>query len=462
MQGLTPRIQQTLSRQRLGVCCLRPLPCKAQRTFMTTPTDNGHRTGPAQWSLQALFTIAFLGITAGVQMSDYGLQAISLSAIQKSFAISDASLGALQGLAGVLIGSALAIPLARYADRFSRKRVLLCLVVASTAMMVLSALAPNFPLFFIGRSAAGITEFAMVPLVYSMIPDLAPQRHRVLANLGFAALVSAGASAGFYYAGAIQATASTLIAGDLEPWRKAFLLLSAAGLPLLLAGLFTADPPRYAVQADTPNNASLRTFLLQSRKPIALFVGIAGSLMIAVQGLNQLIALALERRFDATPAHIGEVMGPILLVATLGCLPLVAWLDRRLARRWASAARPMVMGICALLAVPAILMLFSTASLSQAFVVVGAFLFITCTANALVPTMLQDLAPAPLRARSFALWSFVVSVFSALGPLLTGFVSNWLVQGRMLFAIALVAVPALLVSAYCAFRLYRYLYLAAR
>ena len=424
---------------------------------MTTPTSDGHRNAPAQWSIQALFTIAFLGITAGVQMSDYGLQAISLTAIQKSFAISDASLGALQGLAGVLIGSALAIPLARYADRFSRKRVLLCLVIASTAMMALSAIAPNFPLFFLGRSAAGITEFAMVPLVYSMIPDLAPQRHRVLANLGFAALVSAGASAGFYYAGAIQATAIALIGGDLEPWRKAFLLLSAAGVPLLVAGIFTADPPRYAATSDPSSSVSLRSFLLKFRKPIALFVGVAGSLMIAVQGLNQLIAVAIERRFNATPAHIGEVMGPILLASTLGCLPLVAGLDRWLSTRWLTAARPLIMGVCAVLAVPAILMLFTAASLFQAFAVIGTFLLITCTANALVPTMLQDLAPAPLRARSFALWSFVVSVFSALGPLLTGFVSNWLVHGQMLLAITLVAVPALVVSGCCAFQLFMHM-----
>ncbi|UXC17845.1 MULTISPECIES: MFS transporter [Comamonas] len=412
-------------------------------------------TGPAQWSVRALLTVVFLGLTAGVQMSDYGLQAISLSAIQKSFAISDAAIGALQGLAGVLVGSALAIPLARFADRFSRKRVLLCLIAASTAMMVLSALAPNFPLFFLGRSAAGISEFAMVPLVYSMIPDLAPQRHRVLANLGFAALVSSGASAGFYFAGDIQSTAVALIPGDMDAWRKAFLLLSVAGLPLLLAGLFTADPPRYIASSDGASGASLRQFLRARWQPIALFVGIAGSLMVAVQGLNQLIALALERRFEATPAHIGEVMGPILLVSTLGCLPVVAWLDRWLAQRLGQAVRPLIMGVCALLAIPAILMLFSTASLPQAFVVVGLFLFITCTANALVPTMLQDLTPAALRARIFALWSFVVSVFSALGPLLAGFISTWVVQGHLLSAITVTAVPALLVSAWCAWGLFQ-------
>ena len=110
---------------------------------MTSSPSTLASTAPVAWTARALFTVLVLGVSAGVQMSDFGLQAISLSAIQKTFEVSDAMLGALQGLAGVLVGSALAIPLARFADRFSRKRVLLCLVLASTLMMVLSALAPD-------------------------------------------------------------------------------------------------------------------------------------------------------------------------------------------------------------------------------------------------------------------------------------------------------------------------------
>ncbi|MFT3757960.1 MFS transporter [Thauera sp.] len=418
---------------------------------MSKAHDHGVHA-PSAWTLRALFTVAFLGITAGVQMSDMGLQAISLSAIQKSFGISDAMLGALQGLAGVLVGSALAIPLARFADRFSRKRVLLCLILASTAMMVLSALAPSFPLFFIGRSAAGITEFAMVPLVYSMIPDLAPERHRVLANLSFAALMALGASGGFYFGGAILATSDALIPLGIEAWRKGFLLLSFAGAPLLLLGLLTADPPRRTAPADLAAAASLRLFLRQRWRALALFAGVAGCLLVAVQALNQLIALALERRFEAVPADIGNAMGVIVLMTTIGCLPVAGLLDRVMARRFGRAVRPLIMGVSVMLAVPAILLLASAPTLDQAFFIVGIFLFLTCTANALVPTMLQDLIPAPLRARSFAIWSFVVSVFSAAGPLLAGTLSDRVFDGRMLDAIAATAIPALAVSAFCALR----------
>ncbi|MGB6242735.1 MAG: MFS transporter [Castellaniella sp.] len=399
-----------------------------------------------------MFTVAFLGIAAGLQMADMGVQAVSLSAIQNSFGVSDAALGALQGLAGILIASALAIPLSRFADRYSRKRVLLWLIAASSALMALSGIAHEFPLFFIGRSAAGITEFAMVPLVYSMIPDLAPERHRVAANLSFAALMAAGASSGFYFSGAILSTAQGLFPLGAEPWRKAFLLLGMAGLPLLALGALTADPIRRITAVDAAAPPSLRAFLWRRWRAIGLFVGVAGCLIVAVQALNQLIALALERRFNATPGEIGHATGLIILLSSIGCLPVAGVLDRVIAQRIGQAARPLIMGLSVLMTIPALLLLSTAQTLDHAFITVGIFLFMTCTANALVPTMLQDLAPAPLRARCFAIWSFVVSMFGASGPLLAGTLSDWLLQRHMLHAIAAVAAPALTISAICALR----------
>ncbi len=407
---------------------------------------------PASWSPRKLFTVAVLGMCAGVQMSDMGVQALSLGAIQRSFGVSDAALGALQGLAGVLVGSFVAIPLARFADRFSRKLVLLCLILASTAMMVLSAFAPNFPLFFIGRSAAGITEFAMIPLVYSLIPDLAPERDRVLANLSFAALMAAGASGGFYFGGAIIEMAAEFFTFALEPWRKGFLLIAMAGLPLFLLGLLTVDPARHVLAENPRLSTSLLLFLRQRWQALGLFIGVAGFLMVAVQALNQLVALALERRFQSDITTIGQALGTIVLATSVGCLPLVGLVDRLLGRYFGRAARPLIMGVAALAAIPFAAMLTTASQIDQALVIVGLFLFLTCTANALVPTMLQDLAPASLRARSFAIWSFVVSIFSAAGPLVAGTLSDRLFQNHLLQAITVTAVPALMVSAFCSAR----------
>src|SRR3546814_19129699 len=66
--------------------------------------------------------------------------------------------------------------------------------------------------------------------------------------------------------------------------------------------------------------------------------------------------------------------------------------------------------------------------------------------------MLQDLTPSFLRARSFALWSFVVSVFGAAGPLLAGALSDWMFDGHLVNAITFTAIPALILSSFCAIR----------
>ncbi|MEM8921391.1 MAG: MFS transporter, partial [Pseudomonadota bacterium] len=371
---------------------------------------------PETWTFRAVFTIIVLGLSAGVQLSDQGVQSLSLSAMQRAFGVSDAALGAVQGLAGFFVGSLFAIPLSRLVDKFSRKLILLCLITASTTMMVLSAFAPTFELFFLGRSSAGILEFAMIPLVYSMIPDLSPEKDRVLANLGFAAIMAAGASGGYYFGAAIIGAGDAIFPLSIEPWRKGFLLISLSGLPLLLLALLTLDPPRYPGFFASSGPVSIGTFLRQRRRVIVLFLGVAGCLLIAVQALNQLIALALERRFEADIASIGQAMGVILLIVSAGSIPAAGLLDRLFARRFAHASRPAVMAFGVSLAVPASFMLVATSNVEHAYILVGVFMFSTATANALVPTMLQDLVPPPLRARSFAVWSFLVSIFSASGP----------------------------------------------
>src|SRR5690606_38237469 len=115
---------------------------------------------------------------------------------------------------------------------------------------------------------------------------------------------------------------------------SAFLLLSCAGLPLLMLATLTADPPRRLAEDPSQSDRSLPSFLRRHWKAIAFFACTAGFLALAVQAINQMIALALERRFDAAPGQIGHAMGISVLTTAMGCLPVAWWLDRSLARRY--------------------------------------------------------------------------------------------------------------------------------
>ena len=404
--------------------------------------------------LAGFAVVAFLGVIAGVQMSDRGLQSILSPAIRQTFSVGDAVMGSLHGIAGILVASALALPLARLADRYARTAILIGLIVAWTALTLLGALAPNFPLFFLGRAASGVTEFAMIPIVYSLIPDLVGERWRVEANLTFAALMAIGASAGFYLAGAILAfaTAFDLSAfhGPTEPWRKAMLLLSLAGIPLAAIGLAIREPPRGRAEADAETSGSLVDFIRTRRREILLFVGTAGGLAVAVQALIPMAAMAIVRRFSADLDTVGHGLGIATLITSLASLPLAGVLDRLLRARLGQGSRPAMMMAMSLLAIPCAWGLTAVGDTQGAIWAVAAFLVVTSLGNALIPTMLQDLAPATLRARAFAAYSFVIAAFCALGPLLSGLISDHVTSGNLVLAIGIASAPALAIAAVCA------------
>lgn len=383
-------------------------------------------------------------------MSDRGLQSILSPAIQQTFGVGDALIGALHGVAGILVASALAMPLARLADRHSRKNVLLALIAVWTVLTAVGALSPSFAVFFVGRAASGITEFAMIPIVYSLIPDLVSESRRVAANLAFAALMATGASAGFYFGGHLLGFAASIAPPSLEPWRLALLCLSVAGLPLLALGTLVRDPPRGLAAATTGAAVALLPWLRENRRQLLLFLGAAGGLAIAVQAVSPLAALALVRRYAADLNDTGQWLGIITLATSLGALPLAGVLDRLLRGRLASGARPAIMGAGALLSLPCLLVMATAPTVDHALRAIAVFLLVTCIANALIPTMLQDLVPPALRARSFAIYSFLIAALCALGPLATGAMSDQVLSGDLLRAAMLVGAPMVGFAALCA------------
>lgn len=397
--------------------------------------------------------VAFLGVVAGVQMSDRGLNAMLSPAIRETFQVGDAVIGSLHGIAGILVASALAVPLARLADRHPRRNILIGLILGWMALTLLGALAPNFPLFFIGRAASGVTEFAMIPIVYSLIPDLVGERWRLDANLTFAALMAIGASAGFYLGGNLLAFATGLdlpLLAQIAPWRRALLLLSLAGLPLALAGLALREPARGALDPAGDGDAAVQTlaaFVVQRRGEIGLFLGAAGGLAVAVQALTPMAAMGVVRRFGADLETVGHGLGVVTLVTSLSALPLAGAIDRALQKRLGRRTRPAVMMVMALLAIPCALALSAAGSTNAAIALIGGFLIATSIGAALIPTLLQDLAPAALRARAFAAYSFVIAAFCALGPLLSGVISDHITGGDLMLAMALASAPALGVAA---------------
>lgn len=426
-------------------------------TTLSSPSSDAGLPRTGVDSLAAWATLLFLGLTAGVQMTDRGLLAMLSPAIQTTYQAGDGWIGALHGVAGILVASLLAVPLAKLADGHSRKAMLLGLIAVWALLTLLAAAAPNFPLFFMGRAAAGITEFALIPVVYSMIPDLVSERRRVFANLVFAAIMAAGASAGYYFGGATIQLAGHLVEAapgllsGVETWRIAMALLAMLGAPLFLLGLATSDPPRaMPAEAAAVSSGSLFDYARGNARVLVLLILAAGGVAVAVQGLMPLIVMALTRRFQTDLGPVGESLGLLLLATNLSSLVIAGAIDRVLLPRIQQRGRPLVMAVGALAAAPFVLLMLTASSGNLALVLIGGFLLTTCIANALIPTIIQDIVPNQLRARAFAVYSLIISIFCAAGPVLMGTLSDIALNKDLLTAIVTVAAPSLLIAATCA------------
>src|SRR5687767_8247134 len=113
------------------------------------------------------FPLVALGSTLALESGERLSLGQAFDGIQAEFGVSDTALGGLVA-AMVIVGVAGGIPIGILADRWRRNLLLAIAMVAWTACMGLSALAPTFALLFVTRLGVGIVE-ANSPASFSLI-----------------------------------------------------------------------------------------------------------------------------------------------------------------------------------------------------------------------------------------------------------------------------------------------------
>src|SRR6185436_990101 len=102
-------------------------------------------------------------------------------------------------------------------------------------------LSQSFGQLLLAASGLGLGEAGLIPIVYSLIPDLFPREKRATANAAYALAAVFGAGIGIWSSAALLAWADGLVAsatgplGRLEGWRVAFLCAAALGPVIALA-----------------------------------------------------------------------------------------------------------------------------------------------------------------------------------------------------------------------------------
>ena len=165
------------------------------------------------------YVLALLFLAYTFSFVDRQILSILFEPIKLEMGLSDTQLGFLGGLAFALFYATLGLPIAMFADRSVRTRIITASLVVFSLMTALCGLAQNFWQLALARVGVGVGEAGVNPSSHSIIADIFPPERRSTAM----GVIAVGANAGM-----LLGMAAGGILSVLYGWRVAIM---AVGLP---------------------------------------------------------------------------------------------------------------------------------------------------------------------------------------------------------------------------------------
>jgi MFS family permease len=248
------------------------------------------------------YALGLLVVVYVFNFIDRSILGILVEPIKQDLGVSDTLMGFLGGIAFAIFYTVLGIPIARAADRGSRRNILaICLALWSIAT-ALCGFAQNFIQLLLARIGVAVGEAGGSPPSHSMISDMFPADKRATALAIYALGIPIGTMLGNLGGGWIS---------DNFEWRTAFFVVGLPGVMLALIVRFTLrEPPRGAAEGlkveavEAPPVKEVFKHLWQ-RKSFK-FMALGGSLHAFVgYGVGYWIPAMFIRSHEYTPGEMG-------------------------------------------------------------------------------------------------------------------------------------------------------------
>ena len=371
--------------------------------------------------------------------------------IKAELLLSDTQLGLLSGLSFAIFYVTFGIPIARWADKGTRRNIVALAVGTWSLMTALCGLVGNYGQLLAARIGVGVGEAGGSPPAHSMISDLFPPEERATALSIYSMGINFGILLGFVIGGWVN---------DFFGWRMVFFVIGTPGIVMALIVRFTLrEPPRGHAEkveqvADAPPFREVIE-LLWSR-PSFRHMSIASGLHAFVgYGVGQWIASFFIRTYELTgtgeiATWLGLISGTAGAAGTFCGGYFADKLGKR-DKRWYI----WVPGLATVLAIPFSLAVYllNNYGLALSIYLIPVFL----GAMFLGPTlaMTHGIVSLRMRALASAFLFFVLNLIGlGLGPLFTGMISDLLEPSLGSEALRYALVIVVLVYFWCALHYY--------
>jgi predicted MFS family arabinose efflux permease len=367
------------------------------------------------------YVLVILSLGMMLSYVDRQLMSVLMSPIKAELHLSDTELGFLSGLAFALFYAFCAIPLARLADRSSRRRIMTASLCFWSVATMLGGVVQNFLHLLLVRIGVGVGEAGYTPAVYSTLADyFGPERRQMAAGL-----MNAGTQIGI--------VASLILGGLIAPvygWRAAFVAAGAPGLIVAALIYFTVREPKRTAVQDSDAAASQRPLgeslaLLWSCRSYRFIVITSAFHGFSTFALTVWMPSFLERSHGMPLSTVGPVLAAATICGALGSVAGGTFGDR-LTRR--DVRYPLFMAAAAYVAaIPLIVAALWLQTPPIAIICYGAFLFLLTLPHGPIYALCLGSVPGEVRALGISVLMFVVSFTGfGLGPLATGIASDLL------------------------------------
>jgi len=397
-----------------------------------------------------------LGILTAAYVSNFvDRQVINVLAqfIIDDLQISDGQFGMLSGLAFALIYTTLGIPIARLADISNRRNIIAISITIWSVMTALCGAAQNFAQLFMARFGVGVGEAGGSPPAHSIVSDIFPAAQRATAL----SIYSLGV-----YGGILVGTVGGAYLVQYFDWRTAFVVVAIPGIFLaLLVRFVIKEPPRGMAESrkDVAPPGFLRVLhFLWERKSFRHLSFACALHAFVTYGMGNFMPLFLGRVHDMPILDIGLYYGLIAGIGGLAGTFFGGWMSDRMANKTGDKTWYIwIPFISTVLAIPLGLITFLVmpSGYSAAF---SYFLPVFCGGWYLAPCIASThfLVGIRMRAMASAILLFMLNLIGlGLGPMLTGFMSDFFEPSYGSDSLRYAMSITLMVNVWCAFHYWK-------
>ena len=391
---------------------------------------------------------------------DRNILTLLVAPVRRDLGINDSQMGILNGYSFSVLNGAFAIPFAWWADRRSRRNVLIVGLALWGCSTIASGFTTSFTQLLLTRMGLGLGEAGLMPAAFSLISDYYPRARRGAAVGVFGIGGFGGIGLSYLIGGAVLAAFRGVdrvdlpVVGQTSLWHAAFMVVGFVTLLLAMLIFTVREPPRHAEnQQALTGQQSFFGHLRHHWLAFVLVIGAYVCLGILAIGWFAWLPSYFIRVFKMAPATTGITVGWVTTIAGVTGAVVGGYIADWMMRRGVRGGK-----------VPTLLIMFTTwifcalgiyvsDSVILSLVCVFAFTFADGIGFMQYGNVMQEMFPYHLRARSIAAWAVCSSMFSyGVGPLMFGLSTDFVFHGDtgLQSALGLVSLPVIAIGLACA------------